>query len=348
MKKTYTVKLCENKLDGHHKVYLNSLLKISGTYLKMSKYKLKIKLKDNPIKYILITRKLVTDYIKESKYEIFHFLVIDNIYLSFKNLKNITGIGTLHQIPKNQVKKIFLKRFVKNLKWIVVHSVFLKEELKILGIENVKVINYPSFYDYKNLNKEEIKLKYRIKKEKLVLSCLGGTRKDKGLNILLESIQYLSLEIRKKIIINIAGSEEFFTRKYIEQYNNLVDLRLELKFLSEEEFKENTIITDIMIMPYLKSFGGNSGPMTEAIVNKIPCITPKELNIGKINLKNNLGEVFECENPKSLAIAIEKIIDNFGKNNYYTTDFYKELTEQKFLEAYKKIYEEVWSELENE
>lgn len=340
------IKLCENKAEGHHSLYFNSLLKIEGTYLKISNQKIEIKFLKNPIKYILNVRKLIKDYIDFPKKEIVHFLNIDCLYFYCGNLRKNKYIGTLHQIPRNKIKRFFLKKFVGKLKYVIVHSKFLKKELEEIGVKNIRVINYPSFYEYKNLDREKIKKMLEIPKNKIVLSCLGETRKNKGINILVESINYLDLNIKEKILVNIAGKEVYYKRDEIIKMGNIV--RVNLNLLSEKEFIENIVVTDIMVMPYLKNFGGNSGPMTEAIVNKIPCITPKELNIGKINLKNNLGEVFECENPKSLAKAIERTIENLNKGIYYNTDFYKQLTEEKFLEEYRKIYEEVWSELENE
>lgn len=341
------IRLCDNKVEGHHKIYFTSLLKLKGAYLHFSKLQTSYSLKKNPIQYWIKMEKIVKEYLKNVDKEIIHVLAIDGIYIKSKYKKKYI-IGTLHQLPNNKVRRYLLKKFSKNIKYLVVHSKFLGEELKKIGIENIKIVNYPSFYSYKNLNKKILREKYGIKLNKIVLSCLGGTRKDKGLNIVLESLKYLKPEIKEKIIFNIAGKEEFYKIDYIESYKNKAELKINLKVLSDEEFKENVFISDIMIIPYLKSFAGNSGPMTEAIVNKIPCITPKELNIGKITIENNLGEVFECENSKNLAEAIERTINNLDKGIYYNTDFYKELTEKKFLESYKKIYEEVWSELENE
>lgn len=344
------IKLCDNKIEGHHKGYFNSLLNIEGTYLKLSSCKSSVSLKKSPIKYILEVNELVKDYIGDFEKEIIHFLVIDNLYFSTKSLKNIKAIGTLHQIPNDKIRKIFLKNFVKKLEYVIVHSEFLKDELEKIGIKNIKVINYPSFYEYKNLDKIKIKEKLNIKKEKKILSCLGGTRQDKGYEILFEAFKYLGEKYKKNIIFNFAGKANYYNHNFIIEKckENNIDYRCDIREITDAEFLENVFITDIMLMPYLKSFGGNSGPMTEAIVNKIPCITPKDLNIGKINLKNNLGEVFECENSKSLAKAIERTIENLDKGIYYNTDFYKELTEKKFLEEYRKIYEKVWSDLENE
>ena len=91
-------------------------------------------------------------------------------------------------------------------------------------------------------------------------------------------------------------------------------------------------------MPYRKIFGGNSGPMTEAIVNKIPCITPKGLNIGDLTEEHNLGLTFECENPKELAKTIENMILNKEKKDFFSSNYHKELTVEKFLRNYKEIY----------
>lgn len=339
------VVLCDNKEEGHHKIYYNSLLQLSYTKLKKSDISLNSSLKKNFIKYFLERKNIMKEYTTD-KNGIVHILTLDFIYMYPLLRKYPNIIGTLHHVPNSKLRRIFLKHFSKKIRKIIVHSSFLKEELLLEGINNVDVVNYPSFYNYERLNKEKIKSEYNFDKNKIIISLLGGTREDKGLNILLESMKYLSSVIKEKLIINVAGKEEFFKKEYIQSYEKEVQIVSNLKCLSDEEFIKNVFITDIMIMPYLKSFGGNSGPMTEAIVNKIPCIAPKELNIGKIVSKNNLGEIFECENPKDLARAIEKVINNIS--SYYTTNFYKTLTKENFLKSYEKIYQEIWREMEDE
>lgn len=337
--------LCDNKVLGHHKLYFSTLLELEYTRLKYVQLDL-VSTKKNFFKYFLSRRKLIKEFLKnEEEYNnvITHFLTLDFIYPYIFLKKNLNIVGTLHQVPKNLVKKIFLKIFSKKIKIIIVHSELLKENLKKMGIENIKVVNYPSFYDYSKINtKKELRIKNKIDSKKIILSCLGGTRKDKGLNILLKSLKYISMDLKKNLLINIVGKEEEFKVEYIKKELNSISNRIILKEVSDDEFMENVIITDLMIMPYLKSFGGVSGPMTEAIVNKIPCIAPKELEIGKIIVENNIGEIFTCEDPIDLARVIEKTISKIDE--YYDTDYYKKLTKEKFLEKYDEIYKSFYED----
>lgn len=336
--------LCDNRMEGHHKPYFSTLLKLNYTKLKYVELDLAPSLKKNFFKYFLSRRKLIKEFLKnneENDNAIVHFLTLDFIYSYIFFKKSINTIGTLHHVPKSLLKKIFLKIFSKKIRLIIVHSEFLKENLKRMGIENVRVVNYPSFYDYSKIgNKNELRIKNKIDSEKIVLSCLGGTRKDKGLNILLESLKYININLKKNLLINIVGKEEEFKKEYIEKELKDIPNRIILEKVSDDEFMENILITDLMIMPYLKSFGGVSGPMTEAIVNKIPCIAPKELEIGKIIIEKNIGEVFNCENPIDLARVIEETIKKI--NSYYNTNYHTKLTKENFLKKYDEIYKNIY------
>ncbi|MGF6906984.1 glycosyltransferase [Fusobacterium sp. PH5-44] len=340
------IDICENKISGHHSLYFNSLLKLKYTNLKFIDIEL-CENKKNLFLYLYTRKKLLNEYLK-SKKKIIHILTCDYIYILplinklYSEDKKI--MCTIHHIPKGKIKKLLLKNFAKKINLLIVHSKYLKAQLNDIGIANVIVVDYPSFYDYNLLEKKEnIREKYKIPEGKKVISILGGTRKDKGIDILLKSFNYMSTEEKENIILNIAGEEDFFSEKFIMKEISGINVKLELKKLTDDEFCENVLITDIMIMPYRKTFGGNSGPMTEAIINKIPCIAPKELNIGNIVFENNLGEVFECENPKDLSLKIIKTLKNI--NNYYSTDFYKFLSEEKFLESYSYIYDKLISDL---
>lgn len=339
--------LCDNEIQGHHKLYFSALLELKYTRLKYVKLDL-ISIKKNFFKYFLSRKKLIKEFLEndvEDNNTITHFLTLDFIYPYIFLKKNLNIVGTLHHTPKNLIKKILLKVFSKKIKLIVVHSEILKENLKKMGIENVKVVNCSSFYDYSKINtRNKSRIKNKIDDKKIILSCLGGTRKDKGLNILLESLKYINKDIKEKLLINIVGKEEEFKIEYIKKELKNISHRIILKEVSDDEFMENVIITDLMIMPYLKSFGGVSGPMTEAIVNKIPCIAPKELEIGKIIVENNIGEIFTCEDPIDLARVIEKTISKISK--YYNTNYYKELTKENFLKKYDEIYKSFYEKEE--
>lgn len=335
------INLCETNLDGHHEIYLKTLLNLSETIENISNIEVESN-KKKIIKYLL-NRKKILEYFLLRNNEIYHLLYLDILYtypLIFSLNKKRKVLGTLHFVPENKIKIILLKNFSKKIDLIVVHSEILKQKLFDIGIENIEVVNYPSFYNYSNIkSKEELKKQMKLE-NKIILTALGGTRNDKGLDILLESFKYLGDELKEKVILNIAGKEETFKKDFIAQKSkeNKINIREKYGFLTDDEFMVNVLLTDVMVMPYRKVFGGNSGPMTEAIVNKIPCITPKGLNIGDLTEKYNLGLTFECENPKSLAKTIEEIILNKEKKEFFTSDYHKKLTVENFLKSYEQIY----------
>lgn len=336
------VNLCETNLDGHHGIYLKSLLRIKGTINCFSNQKIE-KNKINIFKYIYSRKKLLNSFFKKDN-EIYHLLYLDLLYMTiqiFRLNKKRKVVGTLHSVPKNRIKVIFLKNFSKKIDLIIVHSEILKQQLYNEGIKNVEVIYYPSFYDYKEINNKKELKKIKNMGNKIILSAIGGTRWDKGLDILLKAFSYLDEESKNKIILNICGKEETFRREYIENQAKEYKICLHgtYKFLSDKEFMENIRMTDIMVLPYRKFFGGNSGPMTEAIVNKIPCIVPRGLNIGDILEKYNLGVTFECENSLDLAQKIKEMIRL--NNSYFKTNFHEKLTEKSFLERHIEIYKKL-------
>ncbi|MHA4984946.1 glycosyltransferase [Cetobacterium somerae] len=336
------INLCETNLDGHHNVYLENLLNIDNTSKMFIDTKIEMS-KKRIFKYIFDRKKLMKKFLLKEN-EIYHLLYLDMLYTYFPLIplnRNKIVLGTLHFVPNNKIKIILLKNFAKKIDLIIVHSEILKQSLLNLGIKNVEVIDYPSFYDYSKIKetKDELKKKYKLEK-KIVLTALGGTRQDKGLDIFLEAFKYLDNELKSKVVVNIAGKEENFQKEFIrkmsQEYN--IELREQYGFLTDEDFMKNILVTDIMIIPYRKIFGGNSGPMTEAIVNRIPCITPKGLNIGYLTEKYNLGLTFECENSKDLAKIIAKMILNIEKKQILLTNYREKLTVETFLKRHKEIY----------
>ncbi len=250
-------------------------------------------------------------------------------------------IVTMHSCPKGKMKHWLMKNFCHRVKHIIVHSRYILKQMNAIGIKNVSYIDYPSFYDYSKLPaKSEIRSIYGISQDKIVLSALGGIRKDKGLDILLESFQYLRKEVKDKIILNIAGVsyKSFLQEQDIQErcHRYAIPNRLIVRPLTEKEFMENVLVTDYMVMPYRGNMTGNSGPMTEAIVNHIPSIVPRQSNLGAICQQFNVGLVFEQENPKSLASIIEKAVLTSNKYDFSYAD---RLKEESFLQSHETLYE---------
>lgn len=329
--------LVDNANDGHHKVYQNTLNKINNTQIlnKIIKF---TDFKENFIKAYK-ERSNFFEYVnsKTNKGDIIHLLYIDSLYkcplIDRKLNKDKKYIGTLHWIPKDVFRQNLLKRFSKKMKLIIVHSEFLEEELCKIGIKNVKTIEYPSFLNTYNKYIE----KDKELQDKVVISCLGGTRKDKGLDILSEAFKFIDSKFKKKIVFNICGIEQDI--KYDDIIKNAKENNINIicknKFLTEEEYAEEIYKTDVILLPYRKIFTGNSGPMTDGIYADKFILGPNDGNLGYLIKKYNLGSTFKQENCRDLAKEIEKTTQIEVKKNHR---YKNELSIDKFNEKYTDIY----------
>ncbi|MBO8161865.1 MAG: glycosyltransferase [Thermosipho sp. (in: Bacteria)] len=337
---------------GHHKIYFQTLknqLEVKGIIDKVNFPPIcKRELKEYILTRYLFFKKWI-EISKKKSVKIIHFLCLDPFYvlgplLSRRNINNINAeikiLGTLHHVPRNLVKMKLLKSFSKNLDCIIVHSEYLQYQLFKHGIKNVEMIDYPAFHTFNTSSKEYLKSKYGINHDSVVLTFLGGTRKNKGLDILLKSFKFMNWKIKKKVLLNIAGPEVHvkfdMISKMCSRFN--INARIELRYLSEQEFAENVEMSDIVVLPYRKTFSGNSGPMTEAVYRRIPVIGPDYGNLGYLIKKYRLGYTFKVENSKSLAKVIEFVIQNNWKPNFYSEQYRKRLEISNFIEKHRRIY----------
>lgn len=357
MLKNARVILVDNRKDGHHSVYLNSLLKINGSsQLVIEK---KFSSKKNFLfyfidRYIYLKKIIYIIINKNSSTKIINFLYLDDLITPLWLLVNkhkFVFIGVLHQVPISYLKRKILTIMAKKLDFIVVHSEEIRKELNSIKIYNSYVVSYPNFLGSLNkLEKIKFKSNLNIPNDKIVFTLLGSTRHDKGLDIFLKSLDYLSQNLRKKIYVNIAGDSDYFKEDYIE--NTLKKLNvsnnIHLEFLTKETYKLYLGISDFIVIPYRNEFKGLSGPLIEALDNSIFCIVS---NLSQFTIYEKLSNkilFFEKENSidlsKKLTIAIDNFITfQFEETNLYSTDIF---SEHKFLNRYKDLYKTVMEDFD--
>ncbi|GAA0486495.1 hypothetical protein GCM10008986_09870 [Salinibacillus aidingensis] len=341
-----TIWIADNVYSGHHKLYMDTLNELDN--VNNISHELRFSSNRKNIKRYIKERR---DFLKKSlnkinNGDVLHLLYLDNLYtigpFSFGN-KKVKIVGTLHHYPQTRKKMFLLKLFSKNLEYIIVHSKFIKQKLLENKIKNVIVIDYPVFNDFEVESKQVIRKEYNIDLNKLVVSILGGTRKEKGLDLLLEAFKYLDDSLKKTIKLNIVGKEEFFSKEYIQkkirQYN--IDCRLELDFIANKDFVRNIVVSDLLVLPYKSDFTGNSGPMTEAVYRDIPIIGPDEGNLGFLINSFNLGYTFKSEDPADLSFRIKKFSQENWQQSIETKRYKKNLEPSLFLEKHKQLYNKI-------
>lgn len=335
---------------GHSVIYRNALLKIDQTVPVCLKLK---ELPQNGSKLLLLLSRII-NWIRQVKVidnrggVIVHILYGD-LYYGIPFVRRLGKskqkfVITMHSCPEGKTKRKFIRNYLSKADKVIVHSEYNLEQLKSLGLHNIVKIDYPTFYDYTILdNRNMLREKRGVNKGDLVLGALGSIRDDKGLDILLEAFKFIPSTIKENIILNIAGSPGFLHENEIVAKCKEYGIRniLTVRGLTDKEFMENVVICDYMVMPYRKRMTANSGPMTEAIVNSIPCIVPDYGNIADIARKYNVGVCFKSEDSRSLA---ETIISEYEHPSKFSFEYGKQLTIDNFIKQHIELYKSIKNE----
>ena len=135
--------------------------------------------------------KAVKSIVDQEKPDIVHFLMGDDFYRFFG-----AGLGlfarykvvvTLHWMRGGFAGRLSTRCIARHADSVVVHSEYIQQKLSSYGIGNAVHIEYPqfgtSFYPM-----EEARVYWQLEQDIPVIACIGGTRYDKGLDILLEAL----------------------------------------------------------------------------------------------------------------------------------------------------------------
>lgn len=360
--------LIDTANSGHHIVYRNCLVtaasEIGNTVIqvgpvstsdagnterKQKLIELQFPKKKNLFQFWKDRRKWLYSVIKLTNLispNIVHFLTGDSIYqLGGFQLSNLRAQGakivlTQHHMPKGRMRTHLFWATLSQVDTVVVHSESNRGFLRNIGIDENKIflIDYPVFHD-SYVNNSEAKESLDLKLKVPILLALGGTRTDKGLDVLLESLAL----VHEPFHLVIAGKEEHFDREFIEEriQRYAASVTLRLGYLSDEEFGQYVDAADCVVLPYRKSFDGASGPMTEAIWRRKPVIGPNHGSIGYLIKKYGLGYTFEAENVVDLANTITKYLKNPGGFRWSDqAETYREwLNPDTFAKKYMELYE---------
>ena len=166
---------------------------------------------------------------------------------------------TIHHIEITLLRVISYKRLARFVDYIVVHTKFMKAQLEEIGITNVTHIEYPKFNVLPQIF--DAKQKLEIFNDNKVIACIGGTREDKGLDLLLKALD----RVKQSFHLLIAGKEEAFSETFIQKqtYKYKENITCIFKYLTDEELNICINAADIICLPYRKIFNGASGPLTK-------------------------------------------------------------------------------------
>lgn len=331
--------------EGHHLIYLNSLLQNvsseSFAALPVSAQNIQGRVRTFPspaIRTVSGYKAWIRDLkkiVSEEKPDLIHFLDGDSIMryfgLGLSNFKACKIVITFHHLFSGKLREISMRNMLRQANAGVFHTDIIKQRVRSFGCKNVWCIPYPCFLDV-DMCQGSCK-----RHEVPVLLALGGTRHDKGLDILLEALK----SVKEPFRLVIAGKEEQFNRDYIERkiqsYESSVELQL--RFLSEQEVLSYMCNSDIIVLPYRKEFDGASGPMCEGIYLGKAIIGPDHGSLGKLIRQCHVGYTFESESVSSLAECLNQALAETFVYDVTAKEEQKKLKPEAFIEKYLELYD---------
>ncbi len=273
------------------------------------------------------------------KVSVIHFLDGDLLYrfcgYRLRGFGKYTTVATFHHINEDLIHTLSVFLICKKLTYGVVHTDYIKKRFK--GLDNIKLINYPYFPIIDKIpDRNRARDFFGISSDKKVLLALGGTRYEKGADILLNSLK----EVRQdNVLLLIAGKEEYFKRSDLERIDTgKTEVIYYMKVLSNMEWGMALSASDVVVLPYRRSFEGASGPLTEAVWFNKPVISKNDGSIGDIVKNNDLGWTFETENIRDLCC----VIDGAVNSDFVISDKYKKFVEEISVDHFYKSYRDLY------
>ncbi len=283
------------------------------------------------------------DQIRRTAYEynvdIIHLLFADSImkYYGFGlgRLKKYRIVATFHQFRYSILRNIARKMLFAKVDRGVVHTDSMLRYLESNSIKNAVHIEYPKFERVEYCDKKTAKKCLGIETDKPVLLALGGTRYDKGLDILLQALN----KVDQPFYLLVAGKPEAFDEAFIRSEGTRFadDIKLMLRFLTDEEMALCSSACDFAVLPYRMSFDGASGGLVDAVVAGKPVIGAGHGALGELIRNNHLGYTFRTEDADDLARVIEKALET-GFVIDDTAKAYRDMLDPKcFVDAYYQL-----------
>lgn len=341
---------------GHHLFYIGALSRLEGNEavavlpervenLSCKQYNYETEDRKNGKRSFSQYRKWIKEisgFVEAEKPDVVHILNGDFLYRYFgfglRRFKKYKTVITFHCLRDGFLNKLSIKAIASCADAVVLHSEYLKNKLCGYGRKNGVHIEYPNFTT-KSCDKNKAIEYFKLEQDIPVLGCIGETRHDKGLDVLLEALNSVTEPFQLLIAGRPVHFDEEFIAEKTEKYKKHV--RTALRFLSDEELTYAMNAADIIVLPYRRAFDAASGPLGEGVVLEKCIVGPSHGNLNDTIEKNHLGYTFETESPTSLAETLNKAL----KNGHCVDENYKKykasLNTEAFLESYKRLYNNI-------
>ncbi len=265
--------------------------------------------------------------------------------------KSLPVVMTVHDIKSHYERFVsrdsFLRRSLRIPHCLITHYQEGKKQLiDHWGVdgERVSVIPHGIMMPlHSPVGRSEARRKLGLSEESRILLFFGSIRPNKGLDVLLEALNYIRSRVPEVLLI-VAGAvpRGMSFRKYsdiIQKLNLSENVRTEVNFIPDEDVDSFMAAADVVVLPYVK-FEAQSGVLLRAYAHKKPVVVSDVGAMGELVSSDKVGQVVEPGIPKALAKAVINVLDNSSDfQSHYTKQLEEKYSWKNIAELTIRSYE---------
>ena len=272
-------------------------------------------------------------------------LIQDYIFILIKKIFKIPYILRIHGGRMALGKPHFMHQMLfDNAAGIVAVSSPIKQEYEKRHGRKIKLI--PSMLPFNKtiLSKQQLKQKYNVKENSLVVLYLGSIKEIKGPNILLSAIKKLDRWFLKQHNITFLFAGDGPLRSELEaevKVNNLTNHVIFLGNIPHENVCELYRLADIFVIPSF--FEARPLALSEALYNGCPAIGSNISTISNLIQDGKNGFIFKKGDSNDLAQKLKKLLNNPDMLEKFTINAEKsyKYNYDKMIHQYCSFYDEI-------
>lgn len=281
-------------------------------------------------------------YIISKKPRILHFqwldryILIDRIILPLiARMKGHKIVLTVHNInaAKRDGNDSMINRFSLRIIYrisdhLLVHTINSKDELiKEFGIKESKVSvvkhGMNNKVTQKGLTRYNSRDQLGINQSKKVILFFGNMDYYKGLDLLIDSLNYITNTIKNDVRLIIAGNSKSpeFTQQIVQkieesQFHNKIDIRI--GYIPDKEVEAYFMASDCIVLPYRNIY--QSGVIFMAYTFGLPIIVTDIGNFKNDMIVGDTGFLIPDNTPEEIGKSISE---------YFKSELYENLEENR-------------------
>ncbi len=281
--------------------------------------------------YFNFWRKYLNNLLKEQSFDAIHIhdLPLAKVGFEISKKYNIPFILDLHEnwphllrdakhtntffgkiLSSNKQWDKYEKNYTNKADRIITVVDEMKNRIINLGNPKNKIFVVQNSINLNNIEKTKPKNTHSPNDE-LILMYAGGITAPRGIQYVIEGLSYLK---NRKVKLWIVGDGIY--KQELMELTSRLKLENTVHFFGFKPFNETMKLvakSDIALIPHVRSIqNDNSSPnkLFQYMYYGKPVIASNCLSVERIVREENVGFIYEYNNPKAFAKTVEKILDN--------------------------------------